>query len=169
MTRVDPSQEQPPREAPHQVVGRAVQDLAAARLGRGFIPLALLFLLGLGQLLTHGSGGDGLVVVLGAPVAAVAMLSYGLRTVQTAFGRPRRTWMALATVGSVLPPAYGVWVLGWPGLRSVARWEGPATVVAGLVYAALGVWVLRAWLRLLELQRLSVAMSVEAPQGEEGA
>jgi hypothetical protein len=44
---------------------------------------------------------------------AAAMIAYGQRVVQHAFGRPPRWWMALAAVGSSIPPAFGVYVLGW--------------------------------------------------------
>ncbi|MDP2956339.1 MAG: hypothetical protein Q8N53_07950 [Longimicrobiales bacterium] len=63
--------------------------------------------------------------------------------------------------GGVLPPAFGIWVLGWLGLRSAAEAEGPVGVTAGLVLAALGVWVLRGWVRILELHRLAETMALD--------
>lgn len=147
-----------------QAVGRAVQDLAAVRLGRGFIPLTLLFLLGVGQMLT---GSPGFPVAVGAPVSAAAMLAYGLRVVQRAFGRAARPWMVLAVLGSLIPPLFGVYVMGWRGLRVVAQASGPGSILSGLVMVALGVWVLRSWVQLLELHRLADAMAVGFMDGDE--
>lgn len=140
-----------------QTVGQAIQKLAAKRLGRAFMPLALLFLGGLGQMLATGSG---FLLVAGAPLSAGAMLAYGVRVVQRAFGKPARPWMALAVAGSVVPLAYGLWVLGWQGLRAVASGRGLTSVVAGLVMSVLGLWLLRAWTRILELNRLAEVVSV---------
>ncbi|MGD8319714.1 MAG: hypothetical protein PVJ02_04655 [Gemmatimonadota bacterium] len=150
-------------------MGRAVQDLAAARLGRGFLPLAVLALLGLGRVLVDGPGASGLAILVGAPASGVAMLAYGLRAVQISFGRRRRRWMGVAAIGSLVPPGYALWVLAWPGLRTIARWEGPGPVIVGVVYLALGAWALRAWIRLLELQRLAVTMRLDATELEGGA
>lgn len=147
----------PPESPEHTtaVVGRAIQDMAAARLGRGFIPLALVFLLGLGALLT---GGRGLLLPLGAPVAAAAMLAYGLAVVRRAFGHPRRLWMTLASVAGVWPPLFGLYLTGWRGLKEIAGWGGMRAVVAGVVFTVLGLWVLRAWMKILELGRLADTM-----------
>jgi len=142
-----------------QSVGRAVQKLAAARLGRAFMPLALLFLVGVGTALR---GGEGVVLGAGAPLSAGAMLGYGLRAVQRSFGRPVRPWMKLAVAGGVIPIAYGLWVFGWLGLRTLAT-GGLIGTVSGLVHAGLGFWTLRAWLKIVELDRLAQAMSLGLP------
>jgi len=138
-----------------QVVGKAIQDLAAARLGRAFVPLALLCLVGVAGMVT---GYGGLELALGAPLVAGAMLAHGLRVVQRAFGRPPRAWMALATVAGILPLAFGLYVLGWRGLRTLGELDGPTGVVSGLFFTVLGVWVLRSWMKLLELGRLAETM-----------
>ncbi|GMV06118.1 MAG: hypothetical protein AMXMBFR53_23940 [Gemmatimonadota bacterium] len=148
-----------PREEINQVVGRAIQDLAAVRLGRGFVPLALLFLLGLGQMLARSGG---FVLAAGAPLSAGAMLAYGMRVVQRAFGRGGRPWMAAAAAAGLVPPAFGVYVLGWEGLRGVAQASGFASGAAGLLLAVLGTWVLRAWMQILELRRLADTMALGA-------
>lgn len=154
-----PSQAPPPDSTPEQVVGRAIQDLTAARLGRGFIPLGILALVGVGELALAGlARPGGWVLMVGAPLAGVAMLAYGLRGVQRAFGRPERPWMALAGAGSLLPLLFGLYVVGWRGLREMAR-GGWAPVVGGLALTLLGGWVLRAWVRVLEVQRLAETMS----------
>lgn len=149
-----------------QTVGQAIQKLAAKRLGRAFLPLGLLFLGGLGQMLATGGG---LVLAAGAPLSAGAMLAYGLRVVERAFGKPPRPWMALAVAGSVVPPAYGVWVLGWGGLRTLAGGGGVLAGALGVVLSVLGLWVLRAWVRILELHRLAEVMALGAAgQGDAG-
>ena len=148
---------QPPDLPPTvlQVVGKAIQDLAAARLGRAFVPLALLCLVGVGRMVT-GSGG--LELALGAPLVAGAMLGHGLRVVQRAFGRPPKAWMAVAGVAGVLPLAFGVYVLGWRGLRTLGAFDGLLGVGSGLFFTVVGIWVLRSWVKLLELGRLADTM-----------
>ena len=153
-------------DAAVQTVGQAIQKLAAKRLGRAFVPLALLFLGGLGRMLATR---EGFILAAGAPLSAGAMLAYGLRVVARAFGKPSRPWMTLALAGGVVPPAYGLWVLGWEGLRTLASGGGFRTVIAGLLLSLLGAWVLRAWVRILELSRLAEVMALGASDaGHEG-
>jgi hypothetical protein len=150
------SQPSPPIP-PTVAVGSAIQNLVAARLGRGFAPLALLCLVGLGEMLA--GVGSGWLLAVGAPLTAGAMLAYGMRVVQRAFGRPARLWMRAAVASSLLPPVFGVYVLGWRGLRAAAAWEGLTAGLGGIFLAALGAWTLRAWLRLLEVRRLAEVMT----------
>jgi hypothetical protein len=104
-----------------RVVGRAVQGLAAARLGRGFIPLGGLFLVGIAELVGVGvSRSRGLVLALGAPATAAAMLSHALRVVELAFGRTSSPRRVLAAGAGIAPPAFGLYVFGWRGLRTLA-------------------------------------------------
>ncbi|HSW31505.1 MAG TPA: hypothetical protein VLH75_18610 [Longimicrobiales bacterium] len=161
MPKPKPKPPAPSSEAT-QTVGRAIQRLAAARLGRGFVPLALLFLVGLAKLV-WGSGG--LVLALGAPLSAGAMLVYALRVVERSFGRPPGAWMSLAGPAWIVPVGFGVWVLGWLGLRGVAVGGGVIPVVSALLFTGLGVWVLRAWHRILELHSLAEAM-IPIPTGK---
>lgn len=146
-----------PAIPPAVAVGTAIQNLAVTRLARGFIPLGMLCLVGLGEMLSGVSSGWPLAA--GAPLTAGAMLAYGMRVVQRAFGRPARGWMKMAAAASLLPPVFGVYVFGWRGLKAVAAWEGLAAGLGGIVLAALGVWTLRAWLRLLEIRRLAEVMT----------
>lgn len=145
-----------------QVVGRAIQDLAAARLGRAFVPLALVFLVGLGEMLRGGRGWD---LALTAPLAAGAMLAHGLRAVQQAFGRPPRWWTVLTPVAGILPLGLGLYVLGWRGLRTLAASSGLTTLFAGVFFTLVGLWLLRAWTRLLELGTLADTMVADSGSG----
>ena len=155
-----------PETDPGQIVGRAIQDLTAARLGRGFVPLGILALTGLVDLVLGGLGRvQGWALLLGAPVAAGAMLAYGLRGVQQAFGRPDRPWMALAAGGALLPLAFGLYVLGWLGLRGMAQ-GGAASLALGAFLALLGGWALHGWVRVMEVRRLAEAMAGIGAMGE---
>lgn len=142
---------------PRAVVAGAIQNLTAARLGRAFIPLALLF--AMGAVGFAGSGRTGLWTAIGALGTSAVMLAYGLRTVQRSLGRSRRTWMSLAMLASVVPPGYGLWVLGWRGLRALTDSTDPSGLVMAILYVALGVWVLRTWMGIVEIERLARVMS----------
>ena len=147
-------------EAQRQVVGAAIQKTMAARLGRGFLPLALLATVAIAELITAGGwGAAGWVLLGGSASTAVAMLAYGLRVVQRTFGRSPRPWMIGAGVGGVVPPVFGVYVLGWRGLRAFATAEGVLGVLLATAFAAAGVWVLRSWMRVVEVERLASVMS----------
>lgn len=151
-----------PSREPHQIVGEAIQNLAAKRLGRGFLPLGALLLLGLGTLVTTG-GRAAFALAVGAPVSAGAMLAFAQRVVRRAFGHPWERWMAWAAVAGLTPLGYGLWVMAWLGLRGLARAGGITDVLMAVVCAGLGVWTLRSWMRIVELQRLAEVMSVAAP------
>ena len=158
-----------PSPAPSQVVGRAIQDLTAARLGRGFLPLGVLAAVGAVQLALGEERGRGAALLTGALASAPAMLAYGLRGVQLAFGRPHQPWMFLAGAGGLIPLSLGVYTLGWLGLRSAVPWSGfsAAGVASGVLFSLLGIWVLRAWWRLIEVQGLARVMALPA-EGEGG-
>lgn len=140
---------------PRAVVAGAIQNLTAARLGRAFIPLALLF--AMGAVGFARSGQTGLWTAIGAVGTSAVMLAYGLRTVQRSLGRPRRTWMSM--LANVVPPGYGMWVLGWRGLRALTDSTDPSGLVMAILYVALGVWVLRTWMGIVEIERLARVMA----------
>jgi hypothetical protein len=147
--------------APQQAIGQAIQGITAARLGRGFVPLAVLGVVGIAELGFVGPGRPGgWSLLLGAGATAGAMLAFGLRNVQLVFGRPRRAWMTLAGLGSLIPPAFGLYVIAWRGLREVAVGEGTAVRLLGVFLSVLGVWALRSWMKLLEVQALGRAMAL---------
>ncbi|MFQ5535935.1 MAG: hypothetical protein ACE5GJ_00660 [Gemmatimonadota bacterium] len=142
-----------------QAVGRAIQDLMAVRLGRGFIPLGLIALVAALRWLLFGAAAGGAVILMaGAILSAIAMLSFGLEVVQRAFRRSQRPWMTLAAVGSVVPPLFGVYVAGWSGLRVVALGAGVVDRGMAAVLTLLGLWTLRRWLQVVEVKGLATAM-----------
>jgi len=149
-----------PRPTPQLAVGIAIQNLAATRLGRGFVPLGILGAVGAVEVLVAGlSTAAGWVLVLGAVATATEMLAYGQRVVQRTFGRPRKAWMKAAAVASVVPPVYAVYVLGWRGLRALATGPTLPEIVLAILLGWLGVWVLRCWTRVVELERLARVMT----------
>ena len=145
--------------APQRAVGVAIQNLTAARLGRGFVPLGVLFLWGVAGLVGGGAGPEAWTFVFGAVGAGGAGLAYGLRNVQLTFGNPRRPWMAVARVGGVIPPALGLYLFAWTGLRVVAMWTSAGAGMGGVASSLLGMWVLRNWWKLLEIESLAQHMT----------
>jgi hypothetical protein len=141
-------------------VATAVQDLVAARLGRGFVPLAILFVTGIAEKIV-APGFSVPALSLGAVAAAGTMLAYGLRISQRAFARAERAWMAWAMVGSLVPPIFGLYVLAWRGLRQIASGSGPAGVAAGIAFAGIGVWAIRSWMKVVEVERLAQVMTAD--------
>jgi hypothetical protein len=134
----------PETPTPQQVVATAVQNLVSARLGRGFIPLAVIFVVGVMEYFTS-SGQGTFALPLGAIAAACTMLAYGLRISHRAFARPQRAWMSLAMLGSLVPPLFALYVLGWRGLRQLAAGGGPSGLGVGIAVALMGTWARRSW------------------------
>ena len=154
---------QPAPPDPHAAVNSAIQNLMATRLGRGFVPLGLLFAWGVGSTVY---GGD-VIVPAGALASAAAMLGYGLRIVQRALGRPDRPWMLLASAGSVIPPLFSIYVLGWLGLRGFTLGFAVSSVLSATLGTVLGVWALRSWMKVVEIERLARIMTMNL-DGEGG-
>ncbi len=146
-------------KSPRQVVATAVQDLVATRLGRGLLPLAVLFAVGVAEQLTVGLGIPALSV--GALAAGGTMLTYGLRISQRAFDRPRRAWMSWAMLGSLVPPLFALYVLGWRGLRQLAMGDGLGGLGTGIAFAVLGTWAMRSWMKVVEVERLAQVMTMD--------
>ncbi len=140
-------------------MGRVIQDLMAGRLGRGFVPLGVLSVVGLRELLSIDFiAGDGLVLVLGAIAAGVAMLSCGLRVSQLAFGPAKRPWMSAAMLFSLIPPGFAVYVLAWRGLRLFVVGTGVSGLATAGFFTVAGAWTMYSWTKVAELERLSLAM-----------
>ena len=140
-------------------MGRVIQDLMAGRLGRGFVPLGVLSVVGLRELLSIDFiAGDGLVLGRGAIAAGVAMLSCGLRVSQLAFGPAKRPWMSAAMLFSLIPPGFAVYVLAWRGLRLFVVGTGVSGLATAGFFTVAGAWTMYSWTKVAELERLSLAM-----------
>ncbi len=132
----------------------------AARLARGFVPVGILFLVGVVQFVR----GTEVWVPVGAILAGGAMLGYGLRIVQKAFARPKRLWMTLAVAGGIIPPLFSVYLIGWKGLRGLAQGGGFPGIALAILLGGLGVWVLRCWMKVVEVERLARVMAVNTDE-----
>ncbi len=154
---------QPASADPYAAVNAAIQNLMANRLGRAFVPLGLLFAWGMAAAFFGG----GFLMPVGALASSAATLAYGQRIVHRAFGRPNRPWMTAASMASVLPPMFGVYVLGWLGLRGFALGFAASTIISATLGTVLGVWTLRSWMRIVEIERLARVMTINL-DGEGG-
>jgi hypothetical protein len=164
----DARQGQDPPVAPEQAIGRAIQTLMAARLGRGFVPLVLLATVGLlEQVWPDFTGGGGFVLVLGMLAAGASKLSFGLRVSQLAFARAHGPWMSAAMFFSLIPPGFALYVLAWRGLRFFVVGSGVPGLLTSIFFTVMGVWAMHAWMRVAELERLSLTMRSGA-NGEPG-
>ena len=90
-------------------------------------------------------------LALGSVVTAAAMLAYGQLAVHKAFGRPRRAWMVVATMGGLLPYVFGVYVVVDFGLMPLRGGLGLGRVLATLFFVGMGAWCLRSQWRLTDL------------------
>jgi len=149
-----------PSTTHRQAIGVAIQDLMVARLGRSFVPLAVVFGLGAIELWRSTGFGAGAILAGGAVVTSAAMLAYGLRVVQYAFGRPERPWMYGALVAGVAPPFFALYLIGWRGLRLVGFGNGLAGIAWASLFVGMGVWVLRSWMKMVEIERLARIMAL---------
>jgi hypothetical protein len=77
--------------------------------------------------------------------------------------------MGAALVGSTVPPAYGVYVFGWHGLRGLAQGGGAGAVLIAILLTGAGVWVLRSWMRIVEVERLAGVMAMDTHRHEGGS
>lgn len=144
------------RPTPHALMSDAIQNLAATRLGRSFRPLAMLFVLGAVGVASGVSGA--FWIALGAVASSGALLASAMRTVQRVVGRPERFWMSFVDTAGLIPPVYGVLLVAWRGLRGMAIADGPFGFASAILHLALGVWVLRCWVRVAEMERLAHVM-----------
>ena len=137
------------------------------RTNEGLVGLGETFF-GAGAVGMLGGPGAGFPLALGAVLTSAEMLAYGLRIVQRALDRPNRLWMSIAYLASVLPPAFGLYVAGWLGLRGIATSPFGLETLGAVVLVVLGVWVLRAWVRVVEIERLARIMTINL-DGQGGA
>lgn len=162
----EPSRSESP-VAPAQAVGTAIQDLTASRLGKGFIPLAILALTAIvASVRGAGDLGAAMLLGMGALAAGGAMLAYGLRISQIAFGREPRLWMNVAMLASVIPPFYALYVLAWRGLRGFVVASGIPGLASAFFFTLVGAWTMRGWMRVVEVERLAKVMAGSVGGGE---
>ena len=138
-----------------RTMGEAVQRTAAANLGRAFPPLVALAVTGLVQGL-RGTlfAGEVFVLVGGSILVAIAMLAYGQLAVHKALGRPKRAWMVVASVGGLLPYAFGLYVVVGLGIMPLAGGFGLRRILATLFFVGAGGWSLLSQWRLTDLHVL---------------
>lgn len=149
------------------VVAPVLRDLTARRLARTGVTHLLVTLTALLELAV-GPGRDWTragALVGGAAVSAGALLLAGWAGVRRGAGAPPVGWLRWAGAAGVLPWAFGLWVFGVVGLRGIATASGVLPRVAvGLVYAALGLGVLRDAVRVREVGQLGRFMALPAPE-----
>jgi hypothetical protein len=144
-------------------VARAIQRLTARHVGRGFVPLGLLAVLGVTHGLLRGfRGAVAVIVFFGALASAAIMLAYGVQSVRRVLGRPPGAWAPLFWVASFVPYAYGIYVAFWLGFRrfsmtgfSMPTWE----LVSSSAFVVLGLLCVRAQWKLSEVHLLAQEMS----------
>lgn len=145
------------------VVGPAIQNLAARRVARIFVPLVGLLLVGaLGAVLREPPSVERLFVTLGAAASGAAVVLQALAAVRRGFGTPTGRWMRLATVAGVFPYLYGVYTLVLRGVRPLAGLFdafGWWNLLEGVAFVLLSGRLLWALWGLLEVQRLAVVMA----------
>lgn len=148
-------------------VGPVLRDLTARRLARSYITHLLVTLVALLELvLVPGAGwARALTLVGGAAASAAALLVVGWAGVRRGAGQGDAGWLRWAGLAGVVPWAFGLWVFGVAGLRGLATASGLISrVVAALVYAALGLRILRDAVRVREVGQLGRFMALPAPE-----
>ena len=68
---------------------------------------------------------------------------------------------------SFVPPGFALYVLLWRGLRFFVVGSGVSGVVTSIFFTVMGVWAMRSWMRVVEVERLSLVM-VRGVEGEAG-
>ena len=103
--------------------------------------------------------------LVGVPLSALALFGIGWKGVRVGSGDPPAPWMTWATLGTVVPYVHGLYVFGFAGLQRVALggWT-MGSLAMGLLYAFLGLRLLRDALKVAEVGRLGIFMSVPAPE-----
>ncbi len=148
-------------------VVRAVERLAAARIGRALPSLALLAVYGLVQSVRLGFGSaDYMIVFLGALLSAAATVAYGTQAVKRVM-ETRSPWSGLIDVGSFVPYLFGGYVVVTRGLqlvRSPSQLSGGGLVVA-LALMLVAVVCIRAHWKLTEVHLLAREMAGLAKLG----
>jgi hypothetical protein len=160
---IEPGKSDQESFAPLLAVGSAIQNLVATRLGRGFVPMAIMLGFGVVQFASEGWTRSSVELVAGSMLAALAMLGYGLRVARLAFGHAERLWMDFAMSASIIPPVFSLCLLVWRGLRGFVSGEGLSGVATAIFFTIIGGWAMRAWMRVVEVERLAGVMSMGSP------
>ncbi len=148
-------------------VARAVERLAAARIGRALPSLALLAVYGLVQSVRFGFGSaDYLVVFLGALLSAASMVAYGTEAVNRVIGT-KRPWSGLIHRGSLVPYLFGGYLFVTRALQLMRPSDrlnlGDLVVTLALMLVA--VFCIRSHWKLTEVHLLAREMSGLAKVG----
>ena len=142
-------------------VARAVERLAAARIGRALPPLAALAAYGLIQGVRFGLGSsDYLFVLVGAVASAGSMVAYGTEAVKRVMEKTS-PWSGLISAGSFVPYLFAGYV-GVTRALPLVRTGGElgTTVVAmNLALIVLAILCARAQWKLTEVHLLAREMA----------
>lgn len=162
-----------PPPAPGALPGVApvLRDLTARRLARSYITHLLVTLVALGELLLVADTGwsRAVTLVAGAAGSGGGLLLMGWAGVRRGAGAVEAGWLRWAGVAAVVPWAFGLFVFGVAGLRGLALASGsPVRLAAGVLYAVLGLRILRDSVRVREVGQLARFMSVPAPEETAG-
>jgi hypothetical protein len=136
------------------VRGVFTEDLLLDQLGRGSIPLVLVFALGSVRGFQVGFGSpEALPLLIGAVVSGVAMFLYALPTVQLSYGHRKQPWMPLAAIGGIVAYAFGLYLILVLGLWNQVRAPSLGGAGLGLFFLLMGFWFLRGLGRVAELAK----------------
>jgi len=146
--------------------GRVIRDHAARLLARGALTLVGVVLLAGTEWIVSGLAAPLAPWTLAAvPFSAGALFAIGWRGVRLAEGPDGSAASSWVSLLAVWPAAHGLWMLGGPGLRRLARPEpGWGWLVLGIAWVLLGAGLLRDTLRVMEVARLARTMSAPAPE-----
>ena len=151
---------------PGPVIGPAIQNIVARRLGRAGIGLVVISALGLVEMALGATEPIANLATVLVPLACGgALLALGMRTVKRAFGAEAVRWSPLISVLGLLPLGFGIWLLAYRGLRAFAIGGAPHPGWVGYAaWAILGYRLLRDSARLSEAGLLAQTMIVPAPE-----
>ena len=142
-------------------VARAVERLAAARIGRALPALALLAVYGLVQSIRLGFGSaDYLVVFLGALLSGGAMVAYGAEAVRQVM-ETKSPWAGPIHMASFVPYLFGGYLVITRGVqlvRSSGQMDGGRLVVT-VALILVAVLCIRAHWKLAEVHLLAREMA----------
>jgi hypothetical protein len=146
---------------PVSLVAQAVERMAAAKIAVGLPPLALLALYGLVQSIRLGFRPlEHVVIMVGAVLSILAMISYGLQAVSRVLEKPS-PWGGLVYTGSFVPLLLAGYVIVTRILYLVRfrAGGGPGSIAGSLALMALALMAGWAHWRLIEVHLLAGEMA----------